>query len=170
MSESIDVRDPLRGDRIRRQGAFYGLSGTLVITALVSLCVGPLQISLQEMAAAVAARTWQPGLSSASQMIQTVVWEIRLPRIISGMLVGAVLAASGAVMQGLFRNPLADPGLIGVSSGAAVGAVLAIGLGGSAAARKTSSSGSGNAGALQGMTWSAGAKIAKIDETTAGEN
>jgi len=55
-----------------------------------------------------------------------ILWEIRLPRILMSALVGAALAISGAVMQGLFRNPLADPGLIGVSSGAALGAGLAI--------------------------------------------
>ncbi len=59
-----------------------------------------------------------------------VILEIRLPRAVLGMLIGAALAISGAVMQGLFRNPLADPGLVGVSSGAALGAVSVIVLGG----------------------------------------
>jgi iron complex transport system permease protein len=58
-----------------------------------------------------------------------IIFDIRLPRIALGMLVGAALAVSGAVMQGLFRNPLADPGLVGVSSGAGLGAVLIIVLG-----------------------------------------
>src|SRR5690606_5572562 len=55
---------------------------------------------------------------------------IRLPRVILGVLIGAALAVSGAVMQGLFRNPLADPGLVGVSAGAALGAISVIVLGG----------------------------------------
>lgn len=59
-----------------------------------------------------------------------VFWQLRLPRVILAALVGAALATSGAVMQGLLRNPLADPSLIGVSSGAALGAVIAIVLGG----------------------------------------
>ncbi len=58
-----------------------------------------------------------------------VVWEVRLPRVFTGALVGAGLAISGVAMQGLFRNPLASPGVLGVSSGATVGAVLAIYLG-----------------------------------------
>ena len=60
-----------------------------------------------------------------------VVWYIRMPRMVVGLLVGAALGISGAVMQGIFSNPLADPGIIGVSSGAATGAVLSssIGLG-----------------------------------------
>ena len=62
----------------------------------------------------------------------TIVWDIRLPRVLTGVLVGAALAVSGAIMQGLFRNPLADPGLVGVSAGAGFGAVVAIVLGGSA--------------------------------------
>lgn len=59
-----------------------------------------------------------------------IVFDIRLPRALLGVLIGAALAVSGAVMQGLFRNPLADPGLIGISSGAALGAVVMIVLGG----------------------------------------
>jgi iron complex transport system permease protein len=59
---------------------------------------------------------------------ETVVFDIRMPRIILAALVGAALSKSGAVYQGLFRNPLADPYLIGVSSGAGLGATLAIAL------------------------------------------
>ncbi|MDU9002906.1 iron ABC transporter permease [Sedimentitalea todarodis] len=58
-----------------------------------------------------------------------ILWTIRLPRTIMAILVGAALAVSGAVLQGLFRNPLADPALVGVSSGAALGAISAIVLG-----------------------------------------
>jgi iron complex transport system permease protein len=58
-----------------------------------------------------------------------IIYDIRLPRVIMGMLIGAALAVSGAVMQGLFRNPLADPGLVGVSAGSSLGAVSVIVLG-----------------------------------------
>lgn len=58
-----------------------------------------------------------------------IIYDIRLPRLVLGILVGAGLAVSGAVMQGLFRNPLADPGLVGVSAGASLGAVGVIVLG-----------------------------------------
>ncbi|MFP6833259.1 MAG: iron chelate uptake ABC transporter family permease subunit, partial [Porticoccaceae bacterium] len=58
--------------------------------------------------------------------IQSIIMDIRLPRLILALLVGAVLAILGAVMQGLFRNPLADPSLIGVSGGASVGASIVI--------------------------------------------
>ncbi|MBZ4690570.1 MAG: transport system permease protein [Cereibacter sp.] len=58
-----------------------------------------------------------------------ILWGIRLPRLAMGLLVGAALAVSGVLMQGLFRNPLADPGIVGVGSGAGLGAALAIVLG-----------------------------------------
>lgn len=59
-----------------------------------------------------------------------ILWDIRMPRMLLGSLVGAALAVGGALLQGLFRNPLADPGLVGVASGAALGAVSMIVLGG----------------------------------------
>ena len=68
---------------------------------------------------------------------QTVIYNIRLPRMILGVLVGAALATSGLLMQGLFRNPLADPGLVGVSAGAGLGAVGIIVLGATALAPLT---------------------------------
>jgi iron complex transport system permease protein len=58
-----------------------------------------------------------------------VIWDIRFPRVLLGVLVGSSLAVAGALMQGLFRNPLADPGIIGVTSGGAVGASIMIVLG-----------------------------------------
>ena len=60
---------------------------------------------------------------------EAVLWYIRMPRILVGLMVGASLALAGAVMQGIFSNPLADPGIMGVSAGASLGAVIAISLG-----------------------------------------
>ncbi len=65
-----------------------------------------------------------PGAAATSD--SSIILDLRLPRVISGMLVGAALSISGAVLQALLRNPLADPFVLGISSGAAVGAVLAI--------------------------------------------
>ena len=67
---------------------------------------------------------------TAAQQAKTILFDIRLPRICLAILIGAILAISGAVMQGLFRNPLAAPSLIGVSSGASVGASVVIVLAG----------------------------------------
>ncbi|MXX92294.1 MAG: iron chelate uptake ABC transporter family permease subunit [Chloroflexi bacterium] len=69
------------------------------------------------------------GESSAPQTERAIIETIRLPRILLALTVGAALGVSGAVMQGLFRNPMADPGIIGVSTGGALGAVIAIALG-----------------------------------------
>ena len=65
----------------------------------------------------------------SSSNLSLIFWDIRVPRVLLGILIGASLAVAGALMQGLFRNPLADPGLLGVSSGAALGAVFVIVLG-----------------------------------------
>lgn len=75
-----------------------------------------------------------PGLSFDSGLSptqQAILWEIRLPRVVLGAMVGATLAVAGTAYQGVFRNPLADPYLLGVSSGAGLGATLAIVAGGS---------------------------------------
>jgi iron complex transport system permease protein len=66
------------------------------------------------------------GVSGAPAAVETVVWQIRLPRIAAAILVGAALAASGATYQGLFRNPLVSPDILGVAAGAGLGAVLGI--------------------------------------------
>lgn len=65
-------------------------------------------------------------LNHTASLHQTVVWEIRLPRVTLALLVGATLGLAGAAMQGFLRNPLAEPGILGVSSGAAFGAVLVL--------------------------------------------
>ena len=80
----------------------------LVVSFVISLMMGPVTVPLSDLASS------------------PVVTEIRAPRIIIAALVGAALAVSGAIMQTVFHNPLADPGIVGVSSGAAVAAVLAI--------------------------------------------
>ncbi|HEX5959614.1 MAG TPA: iron ABC transporter permease [Hyphomicrobiaceae bacterium] len=69
------------------------------------------------------------GLAAGNDALVLILWEIRLPRAVLGALVGAALGLSGAALQGYLRNPLAEPSLIGVSGGAALGAVLAIQLG-----------------------------------------
>lgn len=104
----------------------------LLAAALSSILSGAVDLSLGEVMRAIVS----PAEASARDV--SILWSVRLPRTLMAMLVGAALGVSGAVMQGLFRNSLADPGLTGVSSGAALGAVTTIVLGqnllGSAAA------------------------------------
>jgi iron complex transport system permease protein len=101
------------------QNLIWALAILLPAAVLISLVVGTVNISVSDAVKALVG-------NASSTQIDTILLEIRLPRILLAILVGAVLASTGAVMQGLFRNPLADPSLIGVSSGASVGASLMI--------------------------------------------
>ena len=91
----------------------------LAVVAGLALALGPYAIPLAQLPGLVFGR---PGGDATAA---TVLWELRLPRVLLGLACGAGLGLSGAALQGLFRNPLADPGLIGVSSGAALGAAAA---------------------------------------------
>ena len=97
-------------------------------TALVSLSLGPFSIPIGHMVSIIL-EPINLELSSYSHTEELVIKQLRLPRIIVGTLVGMALGVAGATMQGLFRNPMADPGIIGVSAGGALGAVAAIALG-----------------------------------------
>ena len=100
------------------------LLGALVLLSILSISIGPVDVSLWLVLQKLF--KGQP----LSLLEYVIFFDIRLPRLIMGICVGSALAVSGAVMQGLFRNPLADPGLVGVSAGAGVGAIIAIVLGG----------------------------------------
>jgi iron complex transport system permease protein len=105
----------------------WPLAGAVLAMALLSLVLGSMETGLGETVAVVLQRLsfgWIP--VEADPRVATVVWDIRLPRVLVAMGVGAALATAGGCLQGLFRNPLADPGLIGVSSGGAIGSILAI--------------------------------------------
>lgn len=102
----------------------------LALTLPLSMAIGPMNISAVDAFASLgSAIGFQIG--EIPQHISVIVEQIRLPRAVLSVLVGAALAVSGAAIQGLFRNPLADPGLIGVSGGAALAAVAMIVLGNS---------------------------------------
>jgi iron complex transport system permease protein len=94
------------------------LAAAVVLAAVASLLVGELGVSPGQAVAALAAP--QPNLTAL------VLLDIRLPRTVLALLIGAILGLSGAVLQGLLRNPLAEPALLGVSPGASLGAVIAI--------------------------------------------
>ncbi|MFN3743950.1 MAG: FecCD family ABC transporter permease [Hyphomicrobiaceae bacterium] len=121
-------------DRDRIGQRLVAVSVAAVSVAVVlSLSIGATGITLSALGRAVDAFLFGPSGAERSTE-QLVLLGIRLPRTLLGAFVGAALAVSGAMMQGLFRNPLADPGIVGVSSGAALAAVTTIALGNSLAA------------------------------------
>lgn len=107
--------------RLPLSTTLLALSGVLAFIAVASITVGPMNISFSD-----SLRSLTGAGSDLAPHIQLVINEIRLPRTILCMFIGAILAICGVVMQGLFRNPLAEPGIIGVSAGAALGGAFAI--------------------------------------------
>nr|WP_187808496.1 iron ABC transporter permease [Pseudomonas alcaligenes] len=92
----------------------------------LSLALGPISLPLGDTLRAGLRLAGLPLDGEGLQQAELILGQIRLPRSLLGIAVGAVLALSGVAMQGLFRNPLADPGLVGVAAGAALGAAIAI--------------------------------------------
>jgi iron complex transport system permease protein len=108
----------------------------LIVSAAVGVAIGSTEMPLGTVTDVLLAKAlpWWVGEPSFTSADEVIVWSIRLPRVLAAMCVGAGLAVGGAVMQGLFRNPLAEPGLAGTGSGAVLGAVVTFVTGWSAAA------------------------------------
>jgi len=127
----VSGNTPIRDDAVRHTAALAGsrltvvggLAVVLTLLMLAAAMVGAYPISLGDMAAAFARRlSGAPGQGQ----VETVLFEVRLPRVLAAALAGAALAAAGAAYQTLFRNPLVSPDILGVSTGAGLGAVLGI--------------------------------------------
>lgn len=103
-------------------GIVLAIAGLLALATL-SMTVGKFDAGLSDLLAQV--RALLSG-APADETVATVFWNIRLPRVLAGLAVGAALAAAGATYQGLFRNPLVSPDILGVSAGASFGAVVGI--------------------------------------------
>ena len=110
--------------RLRVVMAFALVLLAAVGAVVVGLLVGPAHISATEVVGALGRRL--SGDVDVLRWRDTVVVGVRLPRVLVGFVAGGALAVAGAALQGLFRNPLAEPGVLGISSGASLGAVLAI--------------------------------------------
>lgn len=109
---------------------FVSLGAGLLIAVLVAAALGQLQVPLVEVIGSICARMGLGcGVPPAHPNGDAALWEVRFPRVALAVLVGAALSAAGALMQGVFGNPLADPGVVGVSAGAALGASTVIVLG-----------------------------------------
>ena len=106
------------------------LGALLVVGVVVSAMLGQLAVSPAEVVGSVLRavgiqNSWAPN----DPIVESTLWVVRFPRIAMALTVGAALAVAGAVMQAIFGNPLAEPGVVGVSSGSALGAAIAIVLG-----------------------------------------
>ena len=109
---------------IRRAGGWIALA-VLVALVLVSFAVGKFAVAPGDLIAVVFAKLTGT-TSGVDAVTETVVWRIRLPRVFAALLVGAALASAGATYQGMLRNPLVSPDILGVSAGASLGAILGI--------------------------------------------
>lgn len=118
------------GNKVRNTVVLISLGVLVLLAALVSAGVGQMQISVLEILSSIAQRIgldW--GVLPEHPHAESALWAIRFPRVLMAIIVGAALAAAGVMMQGVFGNPLAEPSIVGVSSGAAAFACTSIALG-----------------------------------------
>ena len=121
---------PAGAGSLGRARSGVGLAALLLGGILISALVGQLPVTPAEVVGSLLRAAGIPNAWAPSDpIIESTLWVVRFPRIVMALAVGAALAAAGAVMQAVFGNPLAEPGVVGVSAGAALGAATAIVLG-----------------------------------------
>ena len=98
----------------------------LCVTIVLTTAIGPVYVPPLDIVVLAGSKLHLWTASSIPDKYETIIFQVRLPRIFLGLLVGLALATAGTTLQGLFKNPMADPYIIGIASGAAVGAVLSI--------------------------------------------
>ncbi len=122
--DNTNVGDKMRGCNRKKIWTSFLLVSAPIFMVFLTLFLGRYSISIKEVLTALFSGTH--GVENLSQEVQTIIYQLRLPRAIAGAFVGAALAVSGAAFQGVFRNPLVNSGILGVSSGASFGASLSI--------------------------------------------
>jgi iron complex transport system permease protein len=133
----------------------------LAVAVVIGVAVGPADLSPGQVGAALADHLpWHPHLA-VSALASAIVWQLRMPRVVLGVLVGSMLAGGGAAYQGIFRNPLADPYLLGVAAGGGLGATIVVVSGGSMALLPPAAF-AGAAGAVA-LTYALGASGGRSD-------
>lgn len=100
----------------KRKVVLFVLPILMLITCVASLMIGQISFSLHQI--------WHGLFSTVDSLERRIIWDLRVPRVLIGVIVGMCLATAGAILQGVMKNPLADPGIIGVSSGAGLMAVF----------------------------------------------
>jgi iron complex transport system permease protein len=101
-------------------------TGFLIVSIVIGVLAGPLDIGIVDAVRSLLARLGFVDSTPLDATEETILWELRVPRVVLAALVGGMLALAGATYQGVFHNPLADPYLLGVAAGAGLGATLAI--------------------------------------------
>jgi ABC-type Fe3+-siderophore transport system permease subunit len=132
----------------------------LLMVAIAGLAVGSVSIPPGDVARALI------GDSQVSSTTRTIILEIRLPRVLLAIIVGAGLSLAGVVFQALLRNPLAEPYILGISSGGTVGAILAIGLSAGASAITTPIASFAGSIAVMALVYSIGHRRGQLDTNT----
>jgi cobalamin transport system permease protein len=120
---------PARAVRVRGVTPRWALAAVafLLLALLIGIVAGPVHIGVGDALRSVFAKLGVPGVDSPlSPTQESILWDLRVPRVLLAALVGGMLAIAGATYQGVFHNPLADPYLLGVAAGAGLGATLAI--------------------------------------------
>lgn len=105
------------------------LAVLLLVSMVFSACIGAVNIPLGDLADLLLKKLGVEGSALPNEQFEAVLFSLRLPRVLQSVIVGVGLAVSGATIQGLFRNPLAEPGLVGISAGASLFAIIVIVLG-----------------------------------------
>jgi iron complex transport system permease protein len=130
MTTKADLKKLYSKGKKRKILAIFSVFIALVITALISMSLGAASPGILEALTVISSRIFPfLNLNSGSTLDQMIIWNIRLPRIIMGVIAGAGLAAAGVTMQGVLRNPLVSSYVLGISSAAGFGAALAIVMG-----------------------------------------
>lgn len=122
MSGVLDISAEIKHSRYQKKLILLLLSLLTLLSVLLAMTQGPVKVPLHELPRLL----FSHDLSGQDLMYQRLLIHIRFPRVLLACIAGGVLAVAGATLQALFRNPLAEPGLIGVSAGASLGAVLSI--------------------------------------------
>ncbi len=154
--------------RTRSGRAILVASLVLLVAVVIGVAVGPAGLSPHQVIDAIAVRLpWHPHVV-VPPLDTAIVWQLRLPRVALGVLVGSMLAGGGAAYQGIFRNPLADPYLLGVAAGAGLGATIVVVSGGSLALTPPAAF-AGAVGAVA-LTYLLGAGAGRGGESVAGRS